>query len=188
MKNKVFKTSSKKLVKTFDNLLNSQQRNDVFEMLLSSNYQMGWADGQYAAAHTRKHIFSPVQHNALESIGFFKALRESELNPLLKNLVPMRMVANLSNPSDVYFPHTHFANTTVLLYYANIVWENSWYGETIFYSENEKEIELALAYTPGRFVLFDGSIPHSIRPQSTACVDKRITLSIEYIPNPNKVV
>jgi hypothetical protein len=62
----------------------------------------------------------------------------------------------------------------------NVGWRPEWHGETLFYSEDLSEIELALPYTPGRVVVFDATIPHSYRPQSTIADHYRFTLAMGF--------
>jgi hypothetical protein len=66
------------------------------------------------------------------------------------------------------------------LYYANLEWEQHWHGETLFYSEDLNEIDLAIRYTPGRIVVFDATIPHSIRPQSNVANNYRFTYAMTF--------
>ena len=66
-----------------------------------------------------------------------------------------------------------------VLYYINLDWRDGWHGETLFYNPNNlKEIIYTSLYIPGRIILFDGSIPHAIRPQSIKAPKFRFTLSL----------
>jgi hypothetical protein len=95
----------------------------------------------------------------------------------LRDLEMASAVINLSTPSGVNFIHAH-PEAKVLLYYVNLDWKPEWYGETLFLDEELKRIELALPYTPGRVVVFDGDCPHGIRPQSHAGPAFRFTLAL----------
>ena len=65
------------------------------------------------------------------------------------------------------------------MYYVNLDWEDGWYGETMFYNPNDlDEIVFTSAYKPGRIILFDGNIPHAIRPQSIKGPKYRMTLTV----------
>ena len=44
--------------------------------------------------------------------------------------------------------------------------------------DDQSEIAYASVYIPGRIILFDGSIPHAIRPQSVKAPKYRFTLSL----------
>ena len=70
-------------------------------------------------------------------------------------------------------------NKTVLLYLNPDLDHPNFGGETIFYDPNNvKEIAHTSLYVPGRIILFDGSIPHAIRPQSVKAPKFRFTLSL----------
>lgn len=181
MNERKFTTLAGKAIDIYDGVVPSLFRNDMFSFANSLSFRLGWIDGQYAESATRRHLHAALTHTQLYQMGLFDAIKNTPIEERLADMIPSKSVCNLSNPSDVYFPHTHPSGTTVLLYYVNPVWDHSWYGETIFYSEDEKDIELALPYTPGRIVVFDATIPHAIRPPSSACVDRRYTLSVEYI-------
>lgn len=181
MKQRTFTTAAGKSVEIYDGVFPALLRNDMFSFANSLHFRLGWIDAHYAEAATRPHLHADLNHMQLFQVGFFDALKNTPVEARLANMIPSKTVCNLSNPSDVYFPHTHPSGTTVLLYYVNPVWKHSWYGETIFYSEDERDIELALPYTPGRIVVFDATIPHAIRPPSSACVDRRYSLSVEYV-------
>ena len=67
----------------------------------------------------------------------------------------------------------------VLLYYVNLSWTDGWHGETLFYNPyNLKEVEYTSLYVPGRIILFDGTVPHAIRPQSVKATKFRLSLSL----------
>jgi hypothetical protein len=67
-----------------------------------------------------------------------------------------------------------------VLYYVNLEWQDGWHGETLFYDESLKNIVFASPYIPGRIVVFDGSIPHTIRPQSYIASHYRFTFALIY--------
>lgn len=49
----------------------------------------------------------------------------------------------------------------------------------LFYNSKDlSKIEFASVYKPGRIILFDGHIPHTIRPQSIKGPKFRFTLSV----------
>jgi hypothetical protein len=64
------------------------------------------------------------------------------------------------------------------LVYVNLDWQDGWHGETLFYSESQKEIVFASPFTPNRVVVFDAKIPHTIRPQSHIAPFYRFTLTL----------
>ena len=90
-----------------------------------------------------------------------------------------KTILNLSVPSDVHYTHTH-QEKKILLYYLNLEWRDGWHGETHFYSEDLTSIQYSSPYTPGRLIVFDANIPHTIRPQSIIAPNHRFTLALIY--------
>ena len=88
-----------------------------------------------------------------------------------------RAVTNLTVPTYTFTPHNH-ENQTVLLYYANMEWCPEYAGETLFYDEYLKSVSFCSIYTPNRVVIFDGEIPHALRPQSGRAPEYRFTISV----------
>ena len=80
----------------------------------------------------------------------------------------------------MHYIHAHW-DKQIALYYVNLDWKDGWYGETLFYDPlNLQKIDFASSFIPGRILLFDGSIPHTIRPQSIKGPKFRMTLSLIY--------
>ena len=90
-----------------------------------------------------------------------------------------KVILNVTTASDSHFVHAH-PESKVVLYYVNQEWKDGWHGETLFYSENLKDIVHANVYTPGRVIVFDGKIPHAIRPQSIIGPQFRYTLAMVF--------
>jgi len=89
-------------------------------------------------------------------------------------------VLNLVKSEDVHHIHSHRGSQVVLVY-LNLNWRDGWYGETLFFDKFDfNKIIFASAFVPGRIILFDGQIPHTIRPQSKVGPKFRMTLSLFY--------
>ena len=81
-----------------------------------------------------------------------------------------KCIVNLSKPGDYYYKHAHGEGSIAVVYYVNLIWREGWAGETII---GDKVFE----FVPGRLLKFDGTIPHSIRPQSIIGPHYRFTIS-----------
>ena len=97
------------------------------------------------------------------------------------------MQVNLSDFSTVDLIHVDgakFANKTsyTILYYSNIKWDINYGGETLFYDPNNLEIISAIQPKPGRFVVFDSTLPHSARPIQSNCPYLRYTIAVKTNP------
>ena len=93
---------------------------------------------------------------------------------------------NLVRSTDIHYIHLH-PRKQVALYYVNLDWEDGWYGETLFYEPHDLDnVCFTSTYKPGRIILFDGHIPHAIRPQSIKAPKYRFTLSLFFSDNQDK--
>ncbi len=171
--------SSGKQIHIFDGLLPLQLRSKVFEFVKNSRFILGWRDGEYSKAKQYEFLHSVYSDEDNANCGLLPFLRGTEVNKHINGVEPLKSMVNLSVPSDTHFPHAH-PESLVVLYYVNLDWENHWHGETLFYSEDLNDIELALKYTPGRVIVFDGSIPHAIRPQSNSADNYRFTYAMTF--------
>ena len=126
------------------------------------------------------------ENNYVEQRGFFNPVNTLKLLPTAldlpvfdgsKNLAFDKAVINLATPSSIQFPHTH-GDSTVITYYINPEWKKEYYGETIFYNDSMTHCVGTALYEPNSAVVFDGQIPHSIRPASHVAPSYRFSLSI----------
>ncbi len=166
-----------KRIAVYDDLFTMQFRLRVFDFVNKSLFQLGWGDS--TEFYKRNHMFlhSVYSEEDLARLGILEAIRNSAAASELDGYTVSKAIVNLSTPDDSNFVHTH-AESKVLLYYVNTDWRDGWHGETLFFDEPQKDIVFASAYTPGRLLSFDASIPHAIRPQSHIAVPFRFTLAI----------
>lgn len=172
-------TKSGKHIRIWDGLIDYAPASAFFEYINNSLYRIGWSDGQAEEQRKYKYLYSSLTLEECVQSGIFPVVAQSEIFKYLGDLVFKHAIVNLSCPSDVYYPHVH-QEQYVLLYYANPIWKTQWFGETLFYNETATEIELALPYTPHRFVLFEAGIPHAIRPQSRDAESHRFTFAMVF--------
>ena len=127
----------------------------------------------------RAFLHHVIEKDQLGESGLRRDLKNSnpEIDKWIGTRLPKYAVLNCDTHVDVHTPHSH-PMCDVILYYMNMDWKSEWYGETLFYSEDLKEIKYAGAYTPGRVICFDGEIPHSARPASRLAPKFRYTLAI----------
>ena len=92
-----------------------------------------------------------------------------------------RTYVNLGIHSDVNQIHTdNSIECKTLLYYANKVWDRHWGGQTVFlddYGASKKLVDIV----PGRIVIFDGRIPHTVMPMNIrATPSYRFTVACKF--------
>lgn len=164
-------------VRIYDDVFSLNFRLELYSYAIKSSFKIGWGDSDVIENSNHKYLHARFSAHQLDELGFLFNLAPT---PVFREITGYKItssVLNLSTPSDVLFVHTHSADK-VLLYYVNLEWQTHWYGETLFYDEALKNIMLATPYTPGRIIVFDGDIPHTIRPQSHSAPFFRFTLTI----------
>ena len=93
-----------------------------------------------------------------------------------------RAYVNLGIHGDVNHMHVDgkYYSCKTLLYYANRHWEYNWGGHTIFYDKDEN-IKTTVEVKPGRIVIFDGNIPHTVMPMNSRCSPSfRFTVALKF--------
>lgn len=169
-------------LQVFDNKVPYTIRENLLDYCTKSSFRLGWTDRPpIENDKSIPNIYSSWSNNNLSESKILPYIAECmDETPFFTCRHIESIILNLIRPSDVHFIHSH-PNKQVALYYCNLTWEDGWYGETMFYDPNDLEkVSFTSLYTPGRIILFDGSTPHAIRPQSVSGPKYRITLSIVF--------
>jgi len=165
-------------LEVFDNKIPYSERTSIWDYCINSTYKLGWQDTNDAEKYDLN-VHSHWTQEELESINILSYIKKciSETKWFTcRNL--NKIIVNLVKSDDVHYIHSH-QDQQVALYYVNMDWKDGWYGETLFYNpDNINDIVFASSYIPGRIILFDGDIPHAIRPQSTKATKYRISLTL----------
>ena len=164
-------------IEIYDNIFTLSERVNFYNIISNSNFRLGWEDTNEIEYGNYKYFFSQYNSEDIERLGFYQALgRCDEIYTKLNAYTPTKCIVNLSIPINTYFNHSHIEDK-VLLYYANIRWKEEWGGETLFYDDSLKNILFASPYVPGRIIVFDGSMPHTLRPQLGSAPHFRFTFT-----------
>lgn len=166
-----------KRIRVYDTLFDSHYRADVYSFAQKSYFAIGWADAAIVEKQANRFLHSVYSEDDVDRLGILKKIAESEASGELAGYKLAKTILNLSTASDANYVHTH-AEDKVLLYYVNLEWFDGWHGETLFFSEDHKDVAFASPYTPGRLISFDAKIPHTIRPQSHIAAQYRFTLTL----------
>ncbi len=172
-------------IEVFDNAVPFKVKDRMNDLAHGTFFKLGWKDSKrgednlYSAwtpnQLTESNILLPIQ-NCIAQTKWFT-------NTVLENII-----INLVRPNDVYYIHHHH-DWQVALYYINLEWEDGWHGETLFYdSKDLDKIIFTSVFKPGRIVLFDGNIPHAIRPQSIIAPKYRMSLTLLYGKNEKRAI
>jgi len=166
-------------IEIHDDVFPLSVRLNTFNSALNSSFSLlDWTCTSVPERHSHNlSFFSPWSTEYVESLSILASIRNSPASHILENYELTKSILNLTTPSDVYYTHTH-PEEKVLLYYVNLEWKEGWHGETQFYSDNLRDIKYTSPYTPGRLILFDGNIPHTMRPKSIIAPKFRFSLSM----------
>ena len=164
-------------IRIYDDVFSLNFRHELYSRAIKSSFKIGWEDNDVIENSQHKYLHARYSAQEIDEMGVLFNLAPTPVFEEIAGHKVTRSVLNLSTPADVLFLHTH-TEDKVILYYINLEWQSHWYGETLFYDEALKNIVLATPYTPGRVIVFDGKIPHTIRPQSHSAPFFRFTLTI----------
>ena len=152
-----------------DNMVPYHIQEFIYEFIFNSKFSInGWRDRE------------DINKHDIHSEWSIEDLKNSKLYPYIEKFHSFdkwnKCMVTLTQSSDHYYAHAHGDNCRVVLYYANLEWRNEWAGETLFYDHNMVTTN-AIQNVPGRLVEFEGSLPHTIRPQSVIGPKYRFTIS-----------
>jgi hypothetical protein len=100
----------------------------------------------------------------------------------------LRAYVNSSVYGDSYYAHRDCPETSqnvTVLYYANLIWQTDWGGETIFYNDDE-DAALAVSPRPGRVVVARGAILHRANVPTRSCYEERLTVAYKLTSSGSK--
>lgn len=166
-----------KRVCVYDDIFDSHYRDVIYSFAQHSKFVIGWADNNIVEKQANRFIHSVFSEDDVDRLGILKKIAVLPAAKELEGYTLNKTILNLSTAADTNYTHTH-PEDKVLLYYVNLEWFDGWHGETLFFSEDHKDVVYASPYTPGRLIAFDAKIPHTIRPQSHIATQYRFTLSL----------
>jgi hypothetical protein len=163
------------VVDVYDNIVPKHLALKVNNFLVDEcGYFIGWKDQTDKDPHLHA-VLPDANRLQFDLIGLLED--RPEMLERFKGLKKRTTIANLSTASSIHHVHAHPHDDLVILYYANLEWQDHWEGETMFFAE-DGEIELTSKYTPGRIIVFDAKMPHTIRAQSPAGPPFRFSISM----------
>jgi hypothetical protein len=169
-------------VRFFDGAVDFSEREKIYSVVRNSFFKIGNEDADAIESSASKYMCSYYSPQDVDATGIMAAIVDTPVFPFIVGLPLTKATVNLSTPSDTHWAHDH-RGQVVLLYYINKHWKHDWAGETLFFNDDLSEVECTSIYKPGRIIVFDGEIPHSIRPQAVDAPTYRFTLSLFFNKN-----
>lgn len=166
----------------YENVFTTAYCEELYSFISHSLYTIGFEDTSVIERRDKMYIVSSYNDVDMANCKFMQELKKTEAWDKVKNLSLRRATVNLSVPTNTHYSHTH-ADEISLIYYVNLDWKQEWAGETLFYSDDMQEIIHASIYKPNKLILFDGSIPHAIRPQNIEAPTYRFSLALFFKKN-----
>jgi hypothetical protein len=174
----VLKTSDQKNIEIYDDLLSYSERYTIYNAIKNSYYY-------------------PEMYKNNEVDGYFDITKQYSVEDLVhldlfnsntRFLIERFTNHNIAYPKSSINPinQRNSFNETLddamtLIYYPNVEWHIEWGGYTLFANEDYSEVEHSLFYKPGRFVLFDSSIPYLISSPSVLSPTFRFNFIMHFI-------
>ena len=162
---KEYQTADKKKIVVFDNVFTQDELNRFLEKIENGFYH-----------------YNPPNYDSDDNVMWILGLDvsnllQSDLWKLFKKTLTATTGSETYYPYDVscnniqtwYHPKVHRdcnddENDYTLIVYLTPNWTESYYGETVFYNDDEMFAVVRPKF--GRLVVFHGTIPHSARPPS----------------------
>ena len=164
-------------INIIDGAVDFSERESIYSFLRHSAYHIGNEDADAIETAHHKYMCSYFSQTDVDNLKFLEYIRDTPAHEIISGKLLTRAHVNLSTPTDCHWAHDHRGQIG-LLYYANKHWKHDWAGETVFFTDDLSEVAYASVYKPGRIIIFDGEIPHSVRPQSSIAPTYRLTLSL----------
>jgi hypothetical protein len=176
----LIETPNNKRIYVYDNLFDYSERIYFHTFIRNSKYLINGSDLNFSP---KKQIWTAFDEDDLENFKFRETQGYDFLNKThdLNNLKINAVRVNLSSSSELNEIHTDgYSDAMTLIYYVNLAWDKTWGGQTLFYNESLDEVVYCSLYKPGRCVLFDGEIPHSILAPTIYAAEYRFSFVIQY--------
>jgi hypothetical protein len=171
-------TKNGKLIKIYNDVFSYQECANFFKFMRNSFYQTNGGDDSY---YGRNQIYSNYSLIDVENLGITQTEGYKKIAEDFKfhKREFKRSRVNFSYPLEDNNVHVDGFGITVL-YYANMEWELTWGGHTLFLNEKLDTPEYLSLFKPNKVVVFDGSIPHLIINPSGFCPVHRYSFVLQF--------
>ena len=165
-------------ISVFDEAVSMMWHSDAYDFCKKAKYALGWEDTPDISGSKHVYMHSMMSDDDIDKYDAFSGITCPDLKKLVDGKTVSESAINLTFPTDTYFPHVHAGMT--MLIYNNLNWSPHWAGETLFYSNDLRKVIYAAIPAPRRVLVFDGVIPHSLRPHSIEAPHHRFTTAVMF--------
>ena len=151
------------MIQIYDNVFDYEYCAHAWRMATNSFFSLGWQDTDRLGGSEYVNLHSVYSEKDVKQLMLLEKLEASPLQGHIEGKELKTCVVNLTVPGQTFFPHIH-PNADVVLFYVGLEWKREWAGETLFYSKDNKQLEMSIEYVPNRVVYHEGDYPHAVRP------------------------
>lgn len=175
---KIIEAEGGKQIKIYDQAVERTWLGHAYMFAQGSYFKIGYHDSDDHHDQAYQLLYSRYSEDDVDQFGLLHAIKSDELREEIQSMELHQCMINLSMPAQVNFAHIHADKT--LLVYLNPRWDEHWAGETQFYNDDISEVIYTSMFKPCRAILFDGGIPHTMRPQSIVAPQYRLTAALAF--------
>ena len=179
MKYKKIITSTNKEIHIYDDLYSFETRYGWYNFIKESHFFTTSYDLPTLETKGDYNMYSYYNNNDLEGFGFLEHENTKQISHHYEGLEIATARVNLATLGDKNRFHVDFECLSVL-YYPNLKWDIEWGGFTLFADDQVQNIEYTSIYTPGRVIVFDGSIPHFASAPVSMAPSYRFSFNIKF--------
>jgi len=185
MKQREILFSDNRKIEIYDDVFLAKDKLNFYEFAQNSNYKLARSSTAIIEDRGLSTLKCDLTFTELLRMGFFTA---KEFYPIVLKMKTegqrlSRSYINLCTSEDIFPYHTDCADpeAKTILYYINTKWDPTWEGETHFSDESMIDILCSSSFIPGRFAVFNSTIPHKSSQPSSAAGQFRFTLANKFV-------
>jgi len=188
MKKNEYVTKSGKKIYVFREVYNYDRQLNLLDWCVRQNYRFRPANEGVLVGLKSDLILSAHPDIDVSQFAVQFSLHDEKLSPIKELIGPDRQLkahwinANISKTSPHFHPDSFKEGSLSMLYYANVKWDLSWDGYTVWASDDLKDIEHVEFPEPGKIVIFDSTIPHKPTAAAPEAPSFRYTINSVWEP------
>ncbi len=183
-----YTTSAGKKIYVFRDVYDYDRQLNLLDWCVRQNYRFRPSNEGVLVGLKSDLVLSAHPGLDLPQLAAQFSLNDEKLKPIVdiigndREMVAHWINANISKTSPHFHPDSFKKGSLSMLYYANVKWDLSWDGYTVWASDDLKNIEHVEFPEPGKIVIFDSSIPHKPTAAGPEAPSFRYTMNTVWEP------